>query len=804
MPVAPRRRLASAVTVSSLAVATALSLAPSAHAASSSLVIAEAYGGGGNSGAPFVADFVELFNRGETPVDLTGWTVQYWSAAGTTPQKTELSGTVAPGGRYLVKEADGANTAAPALPTVDATGTIAMSAASGRVAIVNPAGEVVDLLGYGAASVSEGAAAPGTSNTTSDARTNPCVDTDNNAADFTLGAPAPQNATTAVVDCSGTTEPPPSGTTATIAQVQGASHTSPFNGQKVKDVKGVVTAVSSSGFWIQSTTPDDDPATSEGVFVFTRTAPTVGVGDEVTVAGTVSEFRGGGADGNDNLTTTEITAPTTTVGSSNNPLPAPVVLGVDRVAPQQVVRSDDPGSVDKPGVTFDPTKNAIDFDESLEGMRVGLRDATAVGPTNASFGELPVVPGQKVTAQRSRTGGVVYGGYDQPNAQRLILDDPLLPKGAMPLANVGDTLTGDTVGVMDYSFGNFHVLLTSQPTLASKNLQRETTKRAGITQLAVATFNVENLAPSDPATKYERLAGQITHNLQRPDILALEEIQDNSGAANDGVVDSTTTVNKLLAAVKAAGGGTYQARWINPTDGTDGGQPGGNIRQVFIYRADRGLKFVDRPGGSATTATDVTGTGRRTALTQSPGRIDPGNAAWKDSRKPLVGEFSWRGSSVFVVANHFASKGGDDPLFGRWQQPTRFSEAQRHGQATAVRGFVDKLLRADAKANVVVLGDINDFEFSKTADLLVGSGSNALTDLPRTVEPKERYSYVFDGNSQILDHILISKSLATLPWPIERLGKGYAYDIVHTNSEFHDQDSDHDPQVVRLNLVGLH
>ncbi|MDF8265868.1 lamin tail domain-containing protein [Luteipulveratus flavus] len=798
MQPAPRRRLAATITTSSLALA-ALALTPSAHAASPDLVVAEAYGGGGNSGAPYASDFIEVFNRGSAPVDLTGWSVQYWSASGTTAQRTPLTGTIAPGRHYLVKEADGANTSAAPLPTPDATGTIAMSSSAGRVAVVNPAGQVVDLVGYGNASASEGGTAPATSNTTSVSRTNPCVDTDNNAADFTAGTPAPQTSATAAVTCTDG-PPPPTGVVATVAEVQGAAHISPLNNQLVRDVAGVVTAVTSNGFWIQSTTPDQDPATSEGVFVFSRTAPTVAVGDAVTVAGTVTEFRSGGSGGNDNLTTTEIASPKVTTTSSGNPLPTAVVLGVDRVAPAQTVEAGNPGSVEKPGVPFDPATSAIDFDESLEGMRVGVRDAVATGPTNESYGELPVVPGQQVQAQRSRSGGVVYGGYDQPNSQRIILDDPLLPKGAMPVVNVGDTLTGDTVGVMDYGFGNFKLLATQVGTASSAGLQRETTATQTNNQLAVATFNVENLAPSDPATKYERLAGQITHNLASPDVLALEEIQDNSGAADDGTVDSSATVDKLVTAIKDAGGPAYEARWIDPQNDTDGGQPGGNIRQVFLYRPDRDVEFVDVTGGDATTPTTVVGTGKGTTLSASPGRIDPANPAWNSSRKPLVGQFRFRGKSVFVIANHFASKGGDDPLFGRWQQPTRFSEAQRHEQSRAVRGFVDKLLSADAQANVVVLGDLNDFEFSETANILVGSGSTALTDLPRTLPANERYSYVFDGNSQVLDHILISPAL--LKAPAGSHGPAYSYDIVHTNSEFHDQDSDHDPQVVRLQLRG--
>lgn len=581
---------------------------------------------------------------------------------------------------------------------------------------------------------------------------------------------------------------------ATIAQIQGASHTSPLQGRQVRDVVGVVTATSNTGFYLQSTTPDDDPATSEAVFVYTRTRPTVAVGDELSVDATVGEFRPGGSSGLANLTTTQLTSATIRVTGTGRPLPAPVVLGTDRIAPAQSVRADSPGDVETSPV-FDVRRNGIDFYESLEGMRVGVADAVAVGPSN-SYGELPVVPGRGVLAARTNAGGVAYADYRLPNSQRVILDDPLLPAGALPQTNTGDRLPGISVGVIDYSFGNTKLLLTQVPAHRSGGVQRETTQAPRRDELAVATFNVENLAPSDPATKYAKLATQITTNLRAPDVLALEEVQDNSGSKDDGVVDSSTTVRKLVDAVKSAGGPQYQARWIDPQDKTDGGQPGGNIRQVFLFRTDRGAQFVDRPGGSATTPTQVVGRGSATRLSASPGRIDPGNTAWQSSRKPLVGEFRFRGASYFVVANHFASKGGDQPLFGRYQPPTRSSETQRHAQAASVRGFADDLLAADPQARLVVLGDINDFEFSRTTDILVGRGRTALTDLPRTAPLRERYSYVFDGNSQILDHILISPSLSRTSWlPANR---PYSYDIVHTNSNFHDQDSDHDPQIVRL------
>jgi len=793
-------RTCAAVIAPVLAISGALFAASPAQAVSANVVISEVYGGGGNSGAIWKNDFVELYNRSEAAVDVSGWVVQYYSAAGTVPAggTATLTGSVAPKHTYLVQMGAGANLLATPLPTPDAIGTAAMSGTNGRIDLrLADTTTIVDRVGYGTALTFEGSPAPGLSNTTSATRNAPCVDTDVNATDFRATEPTPENRT---VDKPGCAVPPPVDDPETIAQIQGASHTSSYNGKQVNGVLGVVTAVGPNGYWIQSTTPDGDIATSEGLFVYTNNAViTVAVRDDVSIDGSISEYRpGGGA----NLTTTELTGSKATVLTSGNTLPVPVVLGVDRTAPQQVIEGENPpgiNNVEYVEALFRPATDAIDFYESLEGMLVTVRDAKVVGATK-SFGEMTVVPGQNVDAISTPRGGVLYSGYDHPNAMRVQVDDALLPYGAMPKASVGDSIPGDTVGVIDYSFNNPKLEVIETPVLTLGGLRREITKTQSNNQLAVSTFNVENLAPGDPQIKFDRLAGQVVNNLKSPDIMGLEEIQDNSGAAKDGTVDSTQTTDKLIAAIVAAGGPAYTARWVNPQDLTDGGAPGGNIRQVFFYRADRGVGFVAAPAGDATTAESLTMIDGKPHLALNPGRITPTNAAWDSSRKPLVAEFTFRDKTIFAIANHFASKGGDDPLFGKWQQPVLFSEEGRHPQAQEVRSFLDLLLAADPNANVVVLGDINDFEFSQTVDIMVGSGANAIVDLPRMLPVNERYSYVYEGNSQVLDQILISKALTIAP-PGAKY-PAYDYDIVHTNSEFYDQDSDHDPQVVRLAIRG--
>jgi predicted extracellular nuclease len=771
-----------------------------AGAATTDVAISQVYGGGGNSGATYTNDYIQLYNKGAAEVDLSAWSVQYASAAGSTWQVTNLTGTLAPGARYLIQEAAGAGGSTP-LPTPDATGSIAMSATAGKVALVtdqtaltavcgatcHAAAQVRDYVGYGTAATDfEGTGpAPTLNNTTAALRAGGgSTDTDNNAADFTAGPPDPAG--------SGGPPPPPPGVPAKIHEIQGAAHISPLVGKQVTDVTGVVTAKASNQFWMQDPAPDADPATSEGIAAFGSTAAAaVSVGDAVTVAGKVQEFRPGAT----GLSITELASPTVVVDSAGNDLPAATLVGPGGlVPPASVIDNTSTGDVET-RTTFDPATQGIDFWESMEGMRLEMDDPQVVGPTQVSFGETPVVPAG--SGVRTTRGGIVAQAGDF-NPERVVVDDALVP---VPAANVGDSYAGAVLGVLSYNFGNFFFLPTATPTLHSGGLARETTRRAKLNELAVATFNVENLAPSDPQTKFDTLAGIVVNNLAAPDLVALEEIQDNSGATDDGTVAADQTLQKLVDAITAAGGPAYQWREIDPNDGTDGGQPGGNIRQAFLFRTDRGLSFVDRPGGDANTAVSVlTNRFHRPQLSISPGRIDPASTAWTTSRKPLAGEFRWFGLPLFVVANHFNSKGGDDPLFGHRQPPVFGSETQRHQQASEVRSFVDSILAVQQDANVVVLGDINDFDFSGTADILIGSGSTAMTDLPRTLPVAERYTYDFEGNSEVLDHILISRGLSVLQ-PVRCLClRRFDYDVVHVNSEFNDQASDHEPQVVRLVL----
>ncbi|QXJ26414.1 lamin tail domain-containing protein [Actinomadura graeca] len=776
-----------------LVVAATMTAVPgTAGALSSDVVISAVYGGGGNAGATIKNDFIELANRTDAPIDVSGWSVQYASAAGAVFQMTSLSGSIPAHGRYLVRQAAGAGGTLD-LPTADASGSVPMSATSGVVALVTAqiplvgcgiscatAPNVKDLVGYGATANVETLAAPGLTNTTAAARSGSLADTDNNSVDFTSGVPQATNSAGTTVKADD--EPGGGGPTpgsVRIHDIQGTGRISPIVGQSVTNVPGIVTGVRSTGntrgYWFQDPSPDADPLSSEGLFVFTgSTTPAVAVGDSVLVTGRVTEYRPtAGAQA-----LTELGGTVNTVKlSGGNALPAAVPVALPDAYTKQ-------GSLEAQPI--EPASYALDWYEVHEGMRVTLaEDARLVSPVN-EFDELWVQtkPGQNPTPR----GGTVYKSYDDPNSGRLLV----VGLNGAPEGNVGDTLKAGSTGPLDYqSFGGYAVQATDLGALETKVLKRQQVappKKAG--DLSIATYNVENLAATSPQSKFDRLAQGVVTSLRSPDILTLEEIQDNNGTINDGVVAADETIGKFIAAIQAAGGPAYQWRSINPENGADGGAPGGNIRTVFLFNPAR-TTFVDRAGGDAGTGVTVVRqrpTSNQISLSVSPGRINPASDAWNASRKPLVGEFLFDGNKqLFVIANHFNSKSGDHPLSSAVQPPARGSETQRVKQATEVNAFVKDLAAQSAgRARVVVLGDLNDYQFSPALQTLTGNGT-VLNDLVNALPEDQRYSYVFDGNSQVLDHILLSPSI-----------KGYSYGIVHINAEFADQDSDHDPQIVRI------
>ncbi|WP_421938162.1 5'-nucleotidase C-terminal domain-containing protein [Pelagibius sp.] len=551
-------------------------------------------------------------------------------------------------------------------------------------------------------------------------------------------------------------------TEVTIMQIQGAGHTSAFVGQSVT-TSGIVTALAADGFYIQDPDGDGDIATSDAIFV--ASGENVAVGDAVEVTGTVEEDLPGGA--STNLTTTQIGgSPTVSIESSGNTLPAATILGTGgRVAPQQVVEDDSFGS-------FDPELDGLDYFESLEGMLVTVPDAVAVSATNR-FGETWVVAdeGDTVGPEGLNPRGGIDLEADDLNPERVqIQTDSDLG------ADVGDGL-GDVTGVLSYDFGNYEVRPTGPVAVTSDGgLQAETTELVGTeNQVTVASYNVLNLDGSGgDAAQMAILGQQIANNLGGPDIIALQEIQDNNGTVDDGTTDASQTLQQLVDAIAAAGGPTYQFFDVAPDDGSQGGQPGGNIRVAYLYNPERVDLIPDSVEALA----------------------DP---AFEGSRIPLKADFAFEGNEFTVINNHFSSKFGSTPVYGSQQPFIDAGVEEREAQSQAINDYVDGLKAEDPDANVIVLGDLNDFQFASPQPILTGEsdGNQVLFNQIEELGDDEVYTFNFQGNSQVLDHFLVT----------ENLREDTEFDIVHVNVDFDDgaregseTGSDHEPIVGRISF----
>jgi predicted extracellular nuclease len=547
-----------------------------------------------------------------------------------------------------------------------------------------------------------------------------------------------------------------------IEAIQGPGHRSPHEGELVSTI-GVVTAVDTNGFYLQSPAVDEDPATSSGIFVFTGSAPAVFVGDEIQVSGRVTEFVSGGDA--EHLSVTEIVDPTLdALFGEGVPLPVATVVGEGgRVPPSEVI--DDDGLA-----VFDPDRDGIDFYESLEGMRVRLPEPVAVGPLLA-FNEFWVVvdSGRGATGRSQRESLVLREGDANPERIQVQLDAGLLP-GAPSPERVGDRL-GDVVGVVTYGFGNFEVRPTEPFAVAPGGLEPEKTALSGgPAQLELASFNVENLDPGD-GDRFDALAREIVAGLGAPDLLALQEVQDDDGPADTGNVDASGTWSALVAAIESVGGPSYAFVDRPPEDGRDGGQPGGNIRVGYLYDPTR----VRLSPGSVERLLD---------LDASDGDV------FSRSRKPLAAVFEFAGRRILLVNLHLTSRGASTPLFGAVQPPEVGGLERRVDQAAEVRAHLEARVAAQPGLEVVVLGDLNEFGFAEPVHVLEGDAPPLLTNLSGLLPEEERYSFLFQGNAQQLDHVLVSPGLS----------QAAEIDLVHMNAEFQDNASDHDPVLVLLSV----
>jgi hypothetical protein len=582
-----------------------------------------------------------------------------------------------------------------------------------------------------------------------------------------------------------------------IHALLGGGHVSPYAGQSVSGVTGVVTDVTSSGFYFQDPSRVGGTPFKQAIEVYTGSTPTVTAGDDVTVSGRVTEYYPDQSDTPSALPVAEIEDPTVSIVSAGNPLPAPVIIGSSGVLPPAQDIFGGTVSTDVTTVSsFEPYRRALDFYQGLDSTYVRVQDPVAVGPTNDyAFAVAP--DNGRGAGTRTAAGGLADTSDKTVNSRRL---EVYAPDGVTaPDVNTGDHFSGPVEGIMSEYEGDPELDLTASVGAVSHGLTPQVAKPGRAGELTVATYNLDNLAPDAPASKWASLGHQIVHNLRSPDILAVQEIQDNDGATDDGVVSATETLGDLVAAIKAAGGPAYSWTQINPVNDADGGEPGGNIRQVTLYRTGVGLAFAHLPGGGSTVADSVAGSGASTRLAQSPGRIDPANPAFaagqtltdpksgrsiksSASRKPLAAQFTWKGHTLFVINNQLDAKLTDDADFGRYQPPVLFSEIQRTEQAQVIHKFVVRIEKADPKADVIVLGDLNDQGFSPTFAELESGG--ALADTISRLPIAQRYDYVFDGDSEELSGLLVSPALDRYVTSAEP---------VHINANFAGQTSDHDP-----------
>ncbi|MEK4484672.1 endonuclease [Psychrobacillus sp. FSL H8-0484] len=579
-----------------------------------------------------------------------------------------------------------------------------------------------------------------------------------------------------------------------IHDIQGAGHFTSFDNKSVEGIQGVVTysfTLNGSNYYhIQ--TPDDladnNPNTSEAILLYSGNKTlTVKIGDLVSVTGKVSEFAYDGYDDRQqtDLKTTQINVRDDQGGKvevikSGVALPAPILIDETKMSLAKI---------DSDNLTvFNPTVDAIDFWESIEGMRVQVGNVKAVAPQE--HGDLITVLENAPT--NSLHGGVLYEKTNQnPNRIQFRLE-PNGPGRDFEVAT-GDKFRGPITGVVGYSFQNFKIYVSLNEMMAAHTKGTATPEKTTIVKtedkLTIASYNLENFSNNKTSTsddKARKLARAIATDMQSPDIVGVTEVQDNNGEST-GDSKADQSYGRLIAAIKAAGGPEYKYVNIDPVNNQDGGAPNANIRVGFLYNPERVKLTEGISAGDATTAVGY----ENGKLTLNPGRIDPKNSAFISSRKPLAAQFDFKGESVIVIANHWNSKNGDTPLFGSIQPPKYDSEVQRKKIAKIVSDFVVDIKTKKPDANIVSLGDFNDYQF---ADALLIHEGEQMTNMINKVETPDRYTYLYQGNSQVLDHILVTKNLESKT----------KIDILHINADFTDmagRASDHDPVMVQIDIL---
>ena len=551
------------------------------------------------------------------------------------------------------------------------------------------------------------------------------------------------------------TPPPPLPITAEIHEVQGAGPVSPFSGKRVLLENVIVTARVNNGFYLQ--TPDArvdaDAATSEGMFIFTSAAPTVSVGDAVDVSGIVTEF----------FELTELTNVTVSLLGSGQPLPAPVTLDASFPSP----------------VAGMPTL------ERAEGMRVTFANGVVSGPTD-EFGNVLLT----VTGQRPfREPGVRYPGLPglpvwDGNPELFELD----PDGAgAPITTLlpAGTTIASAEGVLTYAFGRYQVEGRIVRIAGVPGVLR--TARARVEgEFTIATQNLLRLfdGMGDAATdiqqlpvRLEKTARFIRLVLGAPDVLAVQEVENVS--VLQALADRIQQQDPAL---------TYAPYLLEGNDV-------GGIDVGVLVRTTIDVTSVEQIGKDTT----FTFNGQTTPLNDRP---------------PLVVRAAYTGGDVpldlVIVAVHQRSL---NDVEGTGAEADR-ARQKRLLQATELAGALQRLQEATPSARIVVLGDFNAFEFTDglvdVMGITRGAPGIALLEAPDLVTPDftnrtellpahERYSYVFEGSAQSLDHVLTSSGIGPYVREVQHTrGNADAPEALLATPDTPYRVSDHDGTVLFL------
>ncbi|KAG8962267.1 hypothetical protein FRC03_004465 [Tulasnella sp. 419] len=389
-------------------------------------------------------------------------------------------------------------------------------------------------------------------------------------------------------------------------------------------------------------------------------------------------------------------------------------------------------------------------------------------------------------------------GVVDANPEAIIIGSPLDGTKNPDVVTMGTTLQ-DITGVVTFAFDFYRILpLTSAKVVAyptelpsPTELKSLPIDDTGCQKITFGDYNVENLNPQ--SKHLPNVSHHIAHFLGSPDVLFLQEVQDNSGPTDDGVVSSDKTLSALAAGIVAAGGANYSWAVVDPVNNADGGEPGGNIRVAFLYRPEV-VRLVNENVGTASNSTQVQNVTGQPELSLNPGRINPTSPVWTNSRKPVVCLFETIATKdrLFAINVHQSSKGGSSPIHGDPRTPVNGAIDARIGQAKETANFVSQILAVNPKAKIIISGDFNEFLFTK-AVFAPFEGLVKDADVVVNIDPAERYTYQYDMSSQQLDHALVSSAI----------DGSLEFHHVHVNTwapSYEARISDHDPTVGRLKM----